>query len=52
MGESGLACRLGGRNMDEKLKQEIFEILRSEEVRNLIRAIIADYEEEKKLEQY
>jgi hypothetical protein len=38
--------------MDEKLKEEIFEILRSEEARNLIRAIIADYEEEKRLVGY
>jgi sulfite reductase beta subunit-like hemoprotein len=44
--------KAGGRNTDEKLKEEIFEILRSEEVRSLIRAIIADYEEEKKLEKY
>jgi hypothetical protein len=39
-------------NMDEKLKQEIIELLRSEEVRNIVRMIIADYEEEKKFGNY
>jgi hypothetical protein len=38
--------------MDKELKQEIIELLRSEEVRNIIRQIIADYEEEKKIENY
>lgn len=38
--------------MDEQLKQEIIELLQSEEVRNIIREIIDDYEEEKKMGNY
>jgi hypothetical protein len=39
-------------NTDENLKKKILELLRSEEARYIIRAIIADYEDEKKLEGY
>jgi hypothetical protein len=34
--------------MDEALKQEIIKLLESEEVRNIVREIIEDYEEEKR----
>ena len=37
---------------DENIKKKILELLRSEEARDIIRAIIADYEDEKKLEGY
>jgi hypothetical protein len=39
-------------NTDENLKKKILELLRSEEARDIIRTIIADYEDEKKLEGY
>jgi hypothetical protein len=35
--------------MDEELKQEIIKLMQGEEIRELVREIIEDYEEEKRL---